>query len=273
MTVTGPRAHDEAAVRTLLAAAVGTAVGTAVGADPQDGPPHPPALAPIERRVRQRRRSRRTAAAAAGALLVAAAATTVVAVPHLRSAHGAPAALGGTEFVDYVTRSASMEPTLRVGETLLIDPTARTLPGLKRGDVILFRDPGGWLPPAPSGSAEEVLLVKRVIGLPGDTITCCDAEHRLTLNGAPLAEPYVRPGDAPSTIHFSVTVAPGRLWVMGDNRSESADSRLHRDLNDGQVPIADVDGLVIGVVDQGSLRWVRDLPAPTPTESGAPRPS
>ncbi|MDA7761380.1 signal peptidase I [Aquiluna sp.] len=90
-------------------------------------------------------------------------------------------------------------------------------------------------------SAEH--LVKRVIGLPGDVITCCDADGKLLLNGLPLDEPYLRAGSNPSDIEFSVTVPAGQLWVMGDNRGNSTDSRYHQDLpTGGFVPIDVVVG-------------------------------
>lgn len=78
-------------------------------------------------------------------------------------------------------------------------------------------------------SADEQDLIKRVIGVGGDTVACCDAKGRVTVNGTPLDEPYVNPGNAPSEIRFEVKVPPGRLFVMGDHRANSADSRFHLD--------------------------------------------
>jgi signal peptidase I len=134
--------------------------------------------------------------------------------------------------------------------------------------VIVFRDPGGWLgplPPRQSGPVGTALhsamtwvgllpedsddhLIKRVIGLPGDTVSCCDTQGRLQINGVAVNEPYLFTGDRPSTIPFTVTVLPGHLWVMGDHRSDSADSRAHRRLDDGQVPIDLVVGKAFAVV-------------------------
>jgi len=98
----------------------------------------------------------------------------------------------------------------------------------------------------PQDSGEH--LIKRIIGLPGDTVKCCDTAGRLQVNGVSIHEPYVRANNVPSTDAFTATVRPGQLWVMGDNRSESADSRRHRELNDGQVPIDDVVGKAFVVV-------------------------
>jgi len=157
--------------------------------------------------------------------------------------------------------SASMEDTLLVGDRVLV---SKLTPGpfdLHRGDVVVFKDPGGWLPPTTEESSglphvvSSVLtfiglmpadagehLIKRVIGLPGDIVVCCDAQHRLTVNGVPITEPYVRAGEAPSDQPFTATVRAGHLWVMGDNRSESLDSRFHPELDGGQVPIDNVVG-------------------------------
>jgi signal peptidase I len=139
---------------------------------------------------------------------------------------------------------------------------------LHHGDVIVFKDPGNWLEPTapvqegpvrqqlrvaltfvgllPQDSGEH--LIKRVIGLPGDTVTCCDAKGRLMVNGVPIDETYIRAGNQPSQDKFTVTVQKDHLWVMGDNRSQSADSRFHRTLNDGQVRVSDVVGKAFVVV-------------------------
>jgi signal peptidase I len=157
--------------------------------------------------------------------------------------------------------SESMENTLLPGDRVLV---SKLTPGpfdLKRGDVVVFADPGGWLPPAPEASEGTIRhglrsglmfvgllpadsdehLIKRLIGLPGDKVACCDAKGRLTVNGAPINEPYLYPGDDPSD-PFSVTVPAGRLWMMGDHRSDSEDSRYHPTLDHGFVPIDDVVG-------------------------------
>ncbi|MCY1693438.1 signal peptidase I [Curtobacterium sp. SL109] len=161
--------------------------------------------------------------------------------------------------------SGSMENTLQVNDHVIVNELA----GLHRGDVVVFKDPGGWLDTASSvegrpqqhrspvavalsavgfGSDGDDHLVKRVIGLPGDRVQCCNALGQMEVNGVPISEPYLRvqPGEAASTIPFDVTVPPGSLWVMGDNRGDSADSRLHQGLpSKGFVPERDVVGRAV----------------------------
>ena len=144
--------------------------------------------------------------------------------------------------------SESMQDTLLVGDRVVV---SKLTPGpfdLERGDIVVFEDPGDWLSPTPEASRGPVLdgvrdalmfvgplpdtseghLIKRVIGLPGDRVQCCDAEGRLLLNGEPIDEtPYLKPGVSASDIEFDITVPDGRMWVMGDNRSDSSDSRFH----------------------------------------------
>jgi signal peptidase I len=152
----------------------------------------------------------------------------------------------------FVIPSGSMEQTIRIGDRVLVDkltPWFGAQP--RRGDVVVFRDPGGWLQGEQAPAKEDPVvvkqikegltfigllpsddekdLIKRVVGVGGDRVRCCDAQGRVTVNGVPLDEDYLNPGDAPSTIRFDVTVPEGRLWVMGDHRSNSADSRVHRD--------------------------------------------
>jgi signal peptidase I len=86
-------------------------------------------------------------------------------------------------------------------------------------------------------------FIKRVIGVAGDRVVCCDAHGRVTVNGHPLVEPYLYPGAKPSDTNFNVTVPKGRLWVMGDHRNMSADSRAHiSDGDNGTIPTGNVIG-------------------------------
>jgi signal peptidase I len=92
-------------------------------------------------------------------------------------------------------------------------------------------------------------LIKRVIGVGGDTVMCCDAKGKLVVDGVSLNEPYIFPGNAPSDSKFSVTVPKGFIWVMGDHRGDSADSRFHTDdVHHGMVPLGDVVGRAEWVV-------------------------
>ena len=127
---------------------------------------------------------------------------------------------------------------------------------------MVFKDPGGWLgPPPPLNPVQKALstiglyptgghLVKRVIGVGGDTVACCDPQGRLTVNGTPLDEgAYIKKGTTPSDRDFSVVVPKGRLWMMGDNRANSEDSRFHRELpGGGTIPASSVVGKVWAIV-------------------------
>jgi signal peptidase I len=160
--------------------------------------------------------------------------------------------------------SGSMEPTLQVGDRVLVSKLSYRFGDVQRGDVIVFdgtgsfedsvdATPPGLLSRAVRGvgaffgvSASETDFTKRVIGLPGDHVVCCDAAGRLTVNGVGLDEPYVMPGDDPSTTRFDIVVPAGRLWVMGDHRSDSADSRAHLgDPGGGTVPEKQVIGKAV----------------------------
>jgi signal peptidase I len=143
--------------------------------------------------------------------------------------------------------SASMENTLLVGDRVLVNELVPKAVGLQRGDVVVFQDPGGWLGP---GMGDD--LIKRVIGLPGDTVSCCDADGRLQVNGHAVDEPYVVLQSGSNRVSgqdFTEKVPAGQIWVMGDNRYESADSRVH-----GTVPESDVVGRAF-VITWPANRW------------------
>jgi signal peptidase I len=175
--------------------------------------------------------------------------------------------------------SQSMENTLLPGERVVVNKLVYHFRGVARGDIVVFNGAGSWDPPEPAPGnpvshlfrdvltgvgleSDGTIYIKRVIGLPGDHVACCDAQGRVTVNGVPLAEQsYVFPGDRPSLMRFSLTVPPGRLWVMGDNRSDSADSRYHPDApGHGTIPESAVIGRAFVVV--WPLSRIRDLPIP-----------
>lgn len=161
--------------------------------------------------------------------------------------------------------SVSMETTLDVGDRIVVNKLAPGPFDIERGDVVVFLDPGEWLvgEPVPELSPVERALtwvgllpenagqhlVKRVIGVPGDHVVCCDDSGRLLVNGVPIEEPYVIDGAVPSQKPFDVEVPEGHLWVMGDNRPQSADSRYHLDgPSGGFVPIENVVGRVFVIL-------------------------
>jgi signal peptidase I len=151
--------------------------------------------------------------------------------------------------------SGSMEPLFLVDDRILVEKVSSWDGEVERGDVVVFEDPGGWLPPQPElNRFQKVLstvglyptgghLVKRVIGVGGDHVECCDSEGRVSVNGVPLDEDYLK--DRGQQRAFDVRVPEGRLWVMGDNRSNSEDSRYHQNLpGKGSIPEDRVVGRV-----------------------------
>ena len=166
--------------------------------------------------------------------------------------------------------SGSMEDTLVYGDRVMVSKIQAGSLGVDRGDIVVFEDPGGWLPtieredrgPVVNGllrglefvgvapSSQGNHLIKRVIGLPGDTVACCDDDGRLSVNGEPLQEDYLAPGDQPSTTDFEITVPEDHIWLMGDHRSNSRDSRANDDGTGetGSVPLDNVVGQAVVLI-------------------------
>jgi signal peptidase I len=135
----------------------------------------------------------------------------------------------------YLEQSTSMQPTLAPGDRIFTAAGS----GVRPGDVVVLRVPAKI-------SGTDDLFVKRVIGVAGDHVACCNARGRVTVNGKPLTENYLYRGDRPSMTSFSVTLRKGQIWVMGDHRNISVDSRRW-----GPVPASGVVGQVL-FVSRGS---------------------
>ncbi len=166
--------------------------------------------------------------------------------------------------------SQSMEDTLEKGDRVMVSRLVPRVLDISRGDIVVFKDPGGWLDPyvAPDyGSFGNLVargltmvglipqdtgehLIKRVIGLPGDHVECCTADGLVSVNGEPIHEDlYLKRGVVPSQLTFGVEVPEGMLFVMGDNRSNSADSRYNTgNPGGGFVPIDNVVGTAFATV-------------------------
>jgi signal peptidase I len=165
--------------------------------------------------------------------------------------------------------SGSMENTLQIKDRVAVNKIPFISESISRGDVVVFRDPDNWLPEIIDYGTNEYVakakgalvavgvlpnpakqyLVKRVVGVAGDHIVCCTKSGKLTINDVEVTEPYIFAGNKPSEMKFDVTVPEGKLWVMGDHRGASADSRYHQDdINKGFVPLSRVTGRVVAVI-------------------------
>ncbi|MER7133710.1 signal peptidase I [Streptosporangium saharense] len=156
-------------------------------------------------------------------------------------------ACGGVEEIvgrkGFRSGSVVMEPTIRKDQYFTIRTVGEDhVP--KTGEVIVFRPPAYWSTPGSQPNSD--VRVSRIIGVPGSSVSCCDATGKVVVNGRPLPEPYVSANPA-SAADFDVDVPPGRLWIMGDNRDVSLDSRAYRDTAErGTIAISDI----VGVVDR-----------------------
>ncbi len=149
--------------------------------------------------------------------------------------------------------SASMAPTVQPGDVVLVDRTARGT--AERGELVVF-DGRGYFEPTTGEGQEGAdgavggrFWLKRVIAIGGDRVTCCGADGRITVNGEPIGEPYLAAGVAPSEITFDLEVPEGRVFVLGDNRADSTDSRhLLGAPGGGMIPVERVMGRADRVV-------------------------
>jgi signal peptidase I len=165
--------------------------------------------------------------------------------------------------------SGSMENTLQINDRVAVNKVPFISKSINRGDVVVFRDPDNWLPEPYTADQNKYLakvkeglvsvgvlpnpakqyLVKRVIGVAGDKVECCSKNKKLMINGVEIDEPYIFAGNSASDTKFNVTVPEGKIWVMGDHRAASADSRFHQeDINQGMVPTSKVTGRVLGII-------------------------
>lgn len=177
--------------------------------------------------------------------------------------------------------SGSMENTLLVGDRVAVNRLAYRLGQPERGDVIVFDGIDSFVPASQAPPSEgpiaglftelgrtvgivpppDTVFVKRVIGVAGDKVACCDPKGRVTVNGTAINEPYLYPGNEPSDTQFSVVVPEGKLWVMGDHRAASADSRAHLgDPGGGFVPVDRALGRAFAVI-WPRAQW-QSLPTP-----------
>ena len=165
--------------------------------------------------------------------------------------------------------SGSMENTLQIKDRVAVNKIPFISRSIHRGDIVVFRDPANWLSEPFTSESPFIVeklreglvtlgvlpnpakqyLVKRVVGIGGDRVICCSKNKKLTINGKESTEPYIFEGNVPSDMNFDVTIPAGKIWVMGDHRGASADSRYHQDdINKGMVPLNRITGRVVAVI-------------------------
>jgi signal peptidase I len=162
--------------------------------------------------------------------------------------------------------NVAMESTLQPGDRVLTASLATRMGGVRRGEVVQFQAPVAWGYPqdqvqtptemalaglrwlglAPQDSSGVQIL--RVIGVGQDRVVCCDDDNRMVLNGVPLQEPYLKAGTSTDQVYFDVVVPENSVFLLGDNRAQSQDSRFHLDIENGAVPVGNVQGRVAFVL-------------------------
>ena len=163
-------------------------------------------------------------------------------------------------FQVFYVPSASMEDTLLLQDRIVATKITKPFTDIKRGEIVVFKDPGDWLPEyesnrnfflhflsvvglLPSDAGDD--LVKRVIGIGGDNIKCCSENGRILINGVELNdESFIKPEVETNQVEFEITVPEKRVFVMGDNRPDSRDSRFHLETAYGTVPEKNIVGVV-----------------------------
>ena len=136
--------------------------------------------------------------------------------------------------------SGSMEHTLDLDDRVLVNKLVYDFRSPERGEIIVFEAPESW-----RNKPEREDYIKRVIGISGDRIVCCDPQGRIQVNGHPLDEPYIYPGNKPSVHEFDIVVPKGRLWVMGDHRQSSGDSLQNYMNSNADIQQATIDEKVV----------------------------
>ena len=186
--------------------------------------------------------------------------------------------------------SASMEETLLPNDRIIAAKITTRISGVERGEIMVFRDPGGWLPsPEPTSSGARSYLrsaltfiglipsdsgqdlVKRAIAISGDRVACCDGQGHIVLNGVPLVEPYV--DGSTDQVRFDIVVPAASMFMMGDNRGNSRDSRYHLDVNNGSVPQSAAVGrtvLTVWPFDRFSTHGIPEIFSNPAIVQGAP---
>ena len=242
-------------------------VGDAAAAGGPGSPPEAPGKSPAKTAPRKKKKSRSFWKELPALIVVALLLTLVIKTYAIQA---------------FYIPSGSMQNTLAIGDRVLVNKVVYDTRSIHRGDIVVFSGDGSWNPQTPPASSnffakfgasvasmfgfarDQNDYIKRVIGLPGDHVACCDALGRVTVNGVPLNEKsYLFPNNSPSQNRFSVTVPQDSLWVMGDHRDVSWDSRGHRVgyPGGGSIPESSVVGRAFIIIWPYSQWGVLNIPS------------